>query len=60
MIMVKANKDTEAGKLPEEALIAAMAEYHEELVKAGALLDGSPADVEGRADQVLRRQANGH
>lgn len=41
MIMVKANKDTEAGKLPEEALIAAMAEYHEELVKAGALLDAS-------------------
>ena len=41
MIMVKANKDSEAGKLPEEALIAAMAEYHEELVKAGALLDAS-------------------
>jgi hypothetical protein len=45
MIMVKANKDTEAGVMPEEEekekLIAAMATYHEELVKAGVLLDGS-------------------
>lgn len=41
MIIVKGNKDSEAGKMPEEALIAAMAEYHEELVKAGALLDAS-------------------
>ena len=41
MIIVKGNKDSEAGQMPEEALIAAMAEYHEELVKAGALLDAS-------------------
>ncbi len=41
MIMVKANKDTEAGAMPEENLIAAMADYHEELVKAGVLLDAS-------------------
>jgi hypothetical protein len=41
MIVVKATKDTEAGKMPEEKLIAAMATYHEELVKAGALLDAS-------------------
>jgi hypothetical protein len=41
MIMVKANKDTEDGVMPEEQLIAAMAKYHEELVKAGALLDAS-------------------
>lgn len=41
MIMVKANKDTEAGVMPEEKLIAAMATYHEELAKAGALLDAS-------------------
>ena len=41
MIMVKANKDTEAGVMPEEKLIAAMAEYHEKLAKAGALLDAS-------------------
>ncbi len=41
MIMVKANKDSEAGVMPEEKLLAAMASYHEELVKAGVLLDGS-------------------
>jgi len=41
MILVKANKDTEAGTMPEEKLIAAMADYHEQLVKAGALLDAS-------------------
>jgi hypothetical protein len=41
MIMVKANKDTEAGVMPEEKLIAAMAAYHEELAKAGVLLDGT-------------------
>ncbi len=41
MIVVKATKDREAGKMPEEKLIAAMATYHEELVKAGVLLDAS-------------------
>jgi len=41
MIIVKATKDSEAGVMPEEKLIAAMAKYHEELHKAGALLDAS-------------------
>lgn len=41
MIIVKATKDSEAGVMPEEKLIAAMASYHEELAKAGALLDAS-------------------
>jgi hypothetical protein len=41
MIIVKANKDTEAGAMPEEKLLAAMAAYHEELAKAGALLDAT-------------------
>lgn len=41
MIVVKATKDTEAGKMPEEKMIAAMATYHEELGKAGVLLDAS-------------------
>jgi hypothetical protein len=41
MLIVKANKDTETGKMPEEKMIAAMAAYHEELAKAGALLDAS-------------------
>jgi hypothetical protein len=43
MIIVKATKDTEAGKMPDnvEELMAGMAAYHEELARAGALLDGS-------------------
>jgi hypothetical protein len=41
MILVKATKDTEAGVMPEEKLFAAMADYHEQLAKAGVLLDAS-------------------
>ena len=41
MIIVKATKDTEAGVMPEEGLFAAMATYHEELAKAGALVDAT-------------------
>ena len=39
MMMVKANRDTEAGVMPDEKLIAAMGKYNEELQKAGVLLD---------------------
>ncbi len=35
MIIVKATRDSEAGVMPEEALVAEMADYHEELAKAG-------------------------
>jgi hypothetical protein len=41
MIIVKANKDSEAGVMPQEKLIAEMAAFHEELAKAGVLLDAS-------------------
>jgi hypothetical protein len=41
MIIVKATKDSEAGVLPDEKIMAKMAQYHEELAKAGALLDAS-------------------
>ena len=41
MILVKATKDSEAGARPPEELFAAMADYHEQLVKAGVLLDAS-------------------
>jgi hypothetical protein len=41
MIIVKATKDSEAGKMPEEQLIATMGNYHEELARAGMLLDAS-------------------
>ncbi len=38
MVLVKANKDTEAGVLPDEKLLAEMGKYNEELVKAGLVL----------------------
>ncbi len=41
MIIVRATKDSEAGVMPEEGLLAEMAGYHEELAKAGVLIDGS-------------------
>jgi hypothetical protein len=41
MILVKATRDSEAGVMPEDSLIAEMGQYHEELAKAGMLLDGS-------------------
>jgi len=41
MIIVKATKDSEAGVMPPEKMLAEMAKYHEELQKAGVLLDGS-------------------
>jgi hypothetical protein len=41
MIIVKATRDSEAGVMPSEDLIADMATYHETLQKEGALLDAS-------------------
>jgi hypothetical protein len=40
MVMVKATKDSEAGVMPDEKLLAAMGKYNEELVKAGVMLAG--------------------
>lgn len=37
MIIVKATADSEAGVMPEESLIAEMADYHEKLAEAGVL-----------------------
>ena len=38
LVMVKANKDTEAGVLPDEKMFTEMGQFNEELVKAGVLL----------------------
>jgi hypothetical protein len=40
MVLVKADKNTEAGALPDEKLLTEMGKYNEELVKAGVLLAG--------------------
>jgi hypothetical protein len=41
MIIVKATQDSEAGVMPGERLIAQMTDYHEELARAGMLVDAS-------------------
>jgi len=41
MIIVKATKDSEAGVMPTHALISEMADYHQQLTDAGALVDAS-------------------
>ena len=60
MIIVKATPDSEAGRFPDnpEPLFAAMAAYHEELAKAGALLDGSGLQPSSKGWRV-QYDANG-
>ena len=41
MILVKATQDSEAGKMPPDSLIAEMVGFHEEMAKAGVLVDGA-------------------
>lgn len=41
MIIVKATPQSEAGVMPDESLFVEMADYHDQLAKAGVLLDGS-------------------
>jgi hypothetical protein len=40
MVIVKANKDSEAGVLPDQKMLAEMGKFNEELVKAGVMLAG--------------------
>ena len=40
MVIVKANKDSEAGALPDRKILADMGRFNEELVKAGIMLAG--------------------
>jgi len=39
MMIVKANQESEAGAMPDEKVLSAMARYNEDLVRAGVLLD---------------------
>src|SRR5687767_13920351 len=40
VVMIKANKESEAGAMPSEQLLAEMGTYNEELVNAGVMLAG--------------------
>ncbi len=52
MIMVKADKNTEAGVLPDEKLLTDMGKYNEELVKAGVMLAGEGLHPSSKGKRV--------
>ena len=52
IVMVKASKDLEAGKMPSEELLGAMAKFNEELVKAGIMLDGNGLQPSSKGARV--------
>ena len=52
MIMIKADKTTEAGALPDEKLLTEMGKFNEELVKAGVMLAGEGLHPSSRGARV--------
>ena len=52
MMIVKANKDSEAGVLPTEEQLAEMGKYNEDLVKAGVLLAGEGLQASSKGARV--------
>jgi hypothetical protein len=52
MMIVKASKNSEAGVLPDEKLLADMAKYNEELVKAGVMIDGVGLQASSKGARV--------
>ena len=52
MILVKADKDSEAGVLPSTELLAAMGKFNEELVKAGIMLAGEGLQASSKGSRV--------
>src|SRR5215467_3079822 len=52
IVMIKANKDSEAGKLPSEKVLAAMGKYNEELVNAGIMQSGEGLQPSSRGKRI--------
>jgi hypothetical protein len=52
MVIIKANKDTEAGVMPSEQLLTEMGKFNEELVKAGVMLAGEGLHPSSRGKRV--------
>src|SRR6202162_121790 len=52
MVMVKATKDSEAGVLPDEKILAEMGKFNEELVKAGVMLAGEGLQASSKGARV--------
>jgi hypothetical protein len=56
MVIVKASKDSEAGKMPSEELLAAMGKFNEELVKAGVMLSGDGLHPSSKGARIRFRK----
>ncbi len=52
MVLVKANKDSEAGVLPDKKLLTEMGKFNEELVKAGVMLAGEGLHASSKGKRV--------
>lgn len=52
MILLKADKNTEAGVLPDERLLTEMGKYNEELIKAGVMIDGQGLQASSKGARV--------
>jgi hypothetical protein len=52
MVMVRATKDSEAGGMPDEKLLADMGKFNEELVKAGVMLAGEGLQPSSKGARV--------
>lgn len=52
MVIVKASKGSEAGKMPSEELLGAMAKFNEDMVKAGILLDAAGLQPSSRGARI--------
>ena len=52
MVIVKANKDSEAGILPDEKMLTAMGRYNEKLVNAGVMLAGEGLQASSKGARV--------
>jgi hypothetical protein len=52
MVLIKANKDTEAGVMPSEQLLTEMMKYNEELVKAGIMFSGEGLHPSSKSARV--------
>jgi hypothetical protein len=52
MMIVKANQDSEAGKLPSTELLTAMGKFNEEMVKAGVMLAGEGLHASSQGARV--------
>ena len=52
MVMVRATKDSESGKMPDEQMLAAMMKYNEELVRAGIMQAGEGLQPSAKGARV--------